>query len=113
MYVMVIVSVLTTLSGLFVYAAPGSALETHPRLIVAQGGSGQLALVEPASGKITTVAVGPITHGVGVLPDGKRAYAASFGSDTLSVVDLEQQKAVAKVNIGGKSHHIAVSPDGR
>jgi YVTN family beta-propeller protein len=84
-----------------------------PTVAIAQGGLNQIALVNPATGEIVRIDVNPNTHGVGVLPNGSKAYAASFGADEISVVDLAQKREVAKVNIGAKSHHIEISPDGR
>lgn len=80
---------------------------------LAQGGLNRIALVNPATGEIVRIDVNPNTHGVGVLPDGSKAYAASFGAEEISVIDLGQKREVAKVNIGAKSHHIEISPDGR
>lgn len=84
-----------------------------PTVVITQGSANQIALVDPASGEIVRIDVGPATHGVGVLPDGSKAYAASFGSEEISVVDLAEKREIAKVNIGGKSHHVEISPDGR
>ncbi|GEM_PF-1979573 len=79
----------------------------------AQGGLNRLAFVDPRTGSRFTVEVGPATHGVGVLPDGSKAYATSFGADEISVVDLAQKKTVKTISIGAKSHHVEISPDGR
>jgi len=84
-----------------------------PTVAIAQGGVNQIALINPATGEIVRIDVNPNTHGVGVLPDGSKAYAASFGADEVSVIDLAQKREVAKVNIGTKSHHVEISPDGR
>ena len=79
----------------------------------AQGGLNRLAFVDPATGERFTVEVGPATHGVGVLPDGSKAYATSFGAEEIAVVDLTRRRVAKTIPIGAKSHHVEISPDGR
>jgi len=98
-------------AALFLTVKPG--LEVQDTVVIAQGGANRLALIDPASGKIETIDASAVIHGVGILQNGAKAYASSLGSDEISVIDLNQKQVVAQVNIGGKSHHIEMSPDGR
>lgn len=113
----IIIAVLAALLiGLLWFSAQRSAPGPQaalPTVAIAQGSADQIAFVDPASGEIVRVEVSPATHGIGVLPDGAKAYASSFGSEEISVIDLKQKQEVAKVDIGGKSHHVEISPDGR
>jgi YVTN family beta-propeller protein len=107
----IVLVVVASLVGLFLLFAPTRGPQGE--LVIAQGAANQIALVNVNSGRLKTVAAGPVVHGVGVLPDGKSAYAASFGSNEVSVVDLKTQRTIAKVDVGGKSHHIMVCPHGK
>jgi len=98
-------------TALFLTVKPG--LEVQDTVVIAQGGASQLALVNPASGKIETISAGAVIHGVGTFQKGNKAYASSLGADEISVIDLNQKRQVAKINIGGKSHHVEISLDGR
>lgn len=82
------------------------------QLIIAQGSANQVAVVNGNSGELTAIPAGSAVHGVGVTPDGKMAYAASFDSNEVSVIDLGARKTLAKIDVGGKSHHITVCPHG-
>ncbi len=97
--------------GVYVLVAPGRGPQAE--LVIAQGAANQIAVVSVSSGKLTIASAGPAVHGVGVLPDGKTAYAASFGSNEITVVDLTMKKTIAKIDVGGKAHHITVCPHGK
>jgi len=105
--------VATVLLGSILLSAAGFSAALRSNVILAQGVTGRLGLLDGLSGKLTTISVGPLTHGVGVLPDGTRAYATSFGVDEVSVVDLKTQQEIGKVNVNARSHHLAVSPDSK
>ena len=110
---LIIAVVVALLLGLLYFSASQPTSGPQPTLAVALGGADQIALVNPASGKLVKIDVGSVTHGVGVLPNGRKAYAASRSSDEVSVLDLSQRKVIKRINVGGRSHHIAVSPNGR
>ncbi len=109
----IIAAVLALPLGFLPFSAAPAAPGPQPMLAVALGGGGQIALVNTASGKLVRIDVGSVIHGVGVLPDGRTAYAASRNSDEVSVIDLSRRKVIKRIDVGGRSHHIAVSPDGR
>ncbi len=100
---------IAVLIGAFLFFAPGQG----PELVIAQGGANQIAVMNAGSGRLTMMPAGPVVHGVGVLPDGKIAYAASFGSNEVFVVDLKTRKTIARIDVGGKAHHITVCPHGK
>jgi YVTN family beta-propeller protein len=83
-----------------------SAEETpSPALLVVNKGDRQLAIVDPASGKVVArVRVGDGPHEVTVAPDGHFAYVANYGAETpgntLSMVDLPVQEELRRVNLG-------------
>jgi len=76
-----------------------------PALIVLNKGDQQLAIIDPASGKvIARVRVGEGPHEVVVSSDGKYAYVANYGGatpgKTISVVDLPVQEELHRVDLG-------------
>ena len=71
-------------------------------LLVVNKGEDSMAIVDPQTRKV----VGKVTtagrpHEVAVSPDGKMAFLANMGNNTLSVVDLVGQKVVRHVDLGG------------
>ncbi len=109
----IIAVVLALPLGLLYFSAAAAAPTPHSILAVALGGAKQIALVNPTSGKLVKINVGSVTHGVGVLPNGRKAYVASRNSDEISVINLSRRKVIKQIDVGGRSHHIAISPDGR
>jgi len=99
------------LLGVFLFSGLGKGPQAE--LIIAQGAANQIAVVNASSGKLTAAPAGPAVHGVGVLPDGKLAYAASFESNEVFVVDLKARNTLAKIDVGGKAHHVTVCPHGK
>lgn len=67
-----------------------------------------------ATGLNLTVPVGISPRGVGVLPDGSRAYVANQGvsSNSVSVIDVPSGIAVGTIAMGSSPAEVAVSPDG-
>lgn len=56
------------------------------------------------------------THMLAVTPDGKRAFTANIGSDTVTAIELNAPpgpKMIAHIAVGKQPEAIAVSPDGR
>ncbi len=99
------------LLGVYLLLAPGPLPQAE--LMIAQGAANQIAVVNVSSGKLTAAAAGPAVHGVGVLADRKIAYAASYGSNEVSVIDLQANKTIAKIDVGGRAHHVTVCPHGK
>lgn len=113
----IIVVALAVLAGsLWLVQGPWSSSperSLNDSVLVAQGSANQIAVVDLQRGDIGRIDVGPMTHGVAVQPGARTAYASSFGSENLSVVDLDRSMEMAQIDIGGNAHHLAVSPDGR
>jgi YVTN family beta-propeller protein len=50
---------------------------------------------------------------VAISPDGRRAYTADSGSDSVSVIDTAANRTVGQpIKVGGYPVWVAVSPDG-
>ena len=62
---------------------------------------------------IATVPVGGDPRCVALSADGRHAYYAATGADTVTVVDTKTLKRTADVRVGGDPWVVAVSPDGR
>jgi YVTN family beta-propeller protein len=77
-----------------------------PALLVLEKGDNMLAIVDPATLKITgRVPAGPDPHEVEASPDGKLAYISNYGGSdsslhTISVVDIVAQKALSPIDLG-------------
>ncbi|MGD9528747.1 protein kinase domain-containing protein [Pseudonocardia sp.] len=59
------------------------------------------------------VPVGRSPLGLGLAPDGRRAYVANALDDSVSVIDLERAAVVATLPVGRSPREVVVSPDGR
>ncbi len=99
------------LLGAFLAFGPGQGPQS--KLVIAEGAANQIAMINGSSGQLTAIPAGPEVHGVGVLPDGKIAYAASNDNSEVSVIDLGTRKTIAQIDVGGKGHHITVCPHGK
>lgn len=91
------------LLGAFAVVPTLTAAQTpSPALLVVNKGDNSMAIVDPQTrkvvGKVPTVGR---PHEVAVSPDGKLAFLANFGGDSLSVIDLAAQKEVRRVDLGG------------
>ena len=74
---------------------------------------GEVWAVDTGSHEVVAkVPVGKHPAHVVLTPDGRFAYVANGGEDTVSVVDTEARKVVATIAVGAYPHGIRVSPDG-
>jgi YVTN family beta-propeller protein len=75
-----------------------------PALLVLEKQDASLAIVDPGTRKVLTrVPAGPDPHEVVASPDGKLAYISNYGFgayNTISVIDLAAQKALARIDLG-------------
>ncbi|MGH6830382.1 MAG: YncE family protein, partial [Methylocella sp.] len=62
-----------------------------------------------AQAVVATIPVGMGPQAIALAPDGKRAYVGNSASDTVSVIDLAERKAIATVNVGRAVRGIAVT----
>ncbi|KAA0108478.1 beta-propeller fold lactonase family protein, partial [Mycolicibacterium sp. P9-22] len=61
---------------------------------------------------MTTVPVGANPVGVAISPDGRTAYTANYGDNTVSVIDLVTNTVRATIPVGVNPYEVVVSPDG-
>ena len=86
-----------------------------PRIAVLCKSESTLALVDPATfAVVARIPTGVDPHEVAVSEDGSRAFVANYGGQqpgsTLSVIDLELQKEIRRVDLGAlrRPHGLAV-----
>jgi DNA-binding beta-propeller fold protein YncE len=82
-----------------------AASTPSPALLVLNKEEATLAIVDPAGGKVVArVPVGESPHELAASADGKLAFVANYGSktpgNTISVIDLEAQKELRRVDLG-------------
>ena len=87
-------------------ACLGQTKTPHPALVVLDKDDSELAIVDPATlNVVAKVKTGPIPHEVAVSADGKIAVVTNYGAHqdgtTLSVIDLEAQKEIHRVELKG------------
>ncbi|MFF4058805.1 beta-N-acetylglucosaminidase domain-containing protein [Streptomyces sp. NPDC001668] len=83
-----------------------------PRALTANFSGASVSSIDLASGKTTNIAVGANPGEVVVSADGRTAYAANQGSNTVSVIDVASGKATATVAVGKVPAGLALTPDG-
>jgi YVTN family beta-propeller protein len=62
---------------------------------------------------VATIPVGKKPREVQVSPDGKRAYVADTGPDTIEVIDSASENVTATVHLADEPNALALSPNGR
>jgi len=91
---------------LFSSAILGVAQVPSPALLVLEKNDKSLAIVDPATLKVTgRIPAGEDPHEIVASEDGKHAYISNYGAfqnpqHTLSVADLKQQKALPAIDLG-------------
>ena len=84
-----------------------------PRALTANFSGASVSSIDLSSGKSTDIAVGANPGEVVVSADGRTAYAADQGSNTVSVIDVTNGKVTATVSVGRVPAGLALTPDGR
>ncbi len=94
-------------------------------IFVAMGPSNNFAMIDMATEKVMKAVAGPVnSHGIAVTPDGKSVYLTSRNPNkdttTMSeerfpvvVIDTATGEVIAKIDVGGESHHAWMNPDGK
>ncbi|WP_020133735.1 beta-N-acetylglucosaminidase domain-containing protein [Streptomyces sp. 351MFTsu5.1] len=83
-----------------------------PRALTADFSGASVSSIDLASGTTTNIAVGANPGEVVVSADGRTAYAANQGSNTVSVIDVASGKVTATVAVGKVPAGLALTPDG-
>lgn len=84
------------------------------RIVATTEGSSTLSLVDPASGKVDSVATGARgSHMVAVTRDEKRAFVSNLGSRNVTAIDLVKRAKIADLSAGAEPEGIALTPNGR
>ena len=83
------------------------------QLFVASEDSGQLVVLDVASGKrLAALKVGGEPEGISVSPDGRYVYVTSEADHLVSVVEVASRKVVARIVVGERPRFTSFSPDG-
>lgn len=91
---------------LFLTVAFAAAQIPSPALLVLEKNDKSLAIIDPATLKVTArIPAGEDPHEIVASDDGKFAYISNYGAfqnpqHTISVVDLTQQKALPAIDLG-------------
>ncbi|MEU0413784.1 beta-N-acetylglucosaminidase domain-containing protein [Streptomyces griseorubiginosus] len=83
-----------------------------PRALTADFSGASVSSIDLSSGTTTDIAVGANPGEVVVSADGRTAYAANQGSNTVSVIDVASAKVTATVPVGKVPAGLALTPDG-
>ncbi|MGI5458898.1 beta-N-acetylglucosaminidase domain-containing protein [Streptomyces sp. CA-249302] len=84
-----------------------------PHALTANFSGASVSSIDLTSGRSTDIAVGANPGEVVADPDGRTAYAANQGSNTVSVIDVTTDKVTATVPVGQVPAGLALTPDGR
>ncbi|MEU0583279.1 beta-N-acetylglucosaminidase domain-containing protein [Streptomyces sp. NPDC006132] len=83
-----------------------------PRALTANFSGASVTSIDLRSKKTTDIPVGANPGEVVTSADGRTAYAADQGSNTVSVIDVAQGKVTASVPVGKVPAGLALTPDG-
>lgn len=84
-------------------------------LLVTNKSENTLSFIDPGTGEeLARIATGPAPHEVAATPDGRLAFVANYGSNSLTVIDVPNRKALGMVDLGEhtRPHGITVTSDG-
>lgn len=71
-----------------------------------------LAAIDTATNSVEMIAVGSLPRQLQICSDGKRAYVANFGDQTVSVIDTLTNTVATTVLVGGHPEGMEMNPDG-
>src|SRR5437879_6250429 len=98
-------SCVSGLVAIFMAAAPASAQQSSPKLLVLNKEDATLAIVDPESGTVLgRVPVGQGPHELVTSTDGKIAFASNYGTGpapghTISMIDIAAQKELRRIDV--------------
>jgi len=83
------------------------------KLYVANIASGNVSIIDRASGKVRSVTTGAGSEGIDVSPDGREVWVSNRAADTISVIETATDTVVATFPSGGKFPiRVRFAPDG-
>ncbi|MFF7388118.1 beta-N-acetylglucosaminidase domain-containing protein [Streptomyces scabiei] len=82
------------------------------RALTANFSGASVSSIDLSSGRSTDIAVGANPGEVVVSADGRTAYAANQGSNSVSVIDVARGEVTATVRVGRVPAGLALTPDG-
>ena len=62
---------------------------------------------------VETIPTGEGPHGFRIAEDGKTAYVANMGEDTVSVLDLESMEEINRITVGSTPATTGITSDGQ
>lgn len=83
------------------------------QLLVTSSGSGELAIIEAASGSVRRVATGPATLGVTYSAASLRAYVSTMAGDEVIEVDPAKAEVTRRLKVAPAIHKLRSDPSGR
>ncbi|MEE1761268.1 beta-N-acetylglucosaminidase domain-containing protein [Streptomyces sp. SP18BB07] len=83
-----------------------------PRALTANFSGASVSSIDLSSGRSTQIAVGANPGEVVTSADGRTAYAANQGSNSVSVIDVASGEVTATVAVGRVPAGLALTPDG-
>ncbi|SFM97037.1 Lactonase, 7-bladed beta-propeller [Streptomyces sp. cf124] len=83
-----------------------------PRALTANFSGASVSSIDLSSGRSTEIAVGANPGEVVTSADGRTAYAANQGSNSVSVIDVTSGEVTATVAVGRVPAGLALTPDG-
>lgn len=98
------------------HPAAAVLLPNGKQVLVSGSYSNELTLLDVAGEKLTraaTIRVPGEPHGMAVSADGKTVFVALAALDQVAVVDLDQRKETARIDVGRWPRYLALSPDGK
>ncbi|QYX81708.1 beta-N-acetylglucosaminidase domain-containing protein [Streptomyces akebiae] len=107
-------SVVVSGSGVLDRAIPVQVTdgEGSSRALTANFSGASVSSIDLSSGTSTDIAVGANPGEVVVSADGRTAYAANQGSNSVSVIDVARGEVTATVGVGRVPAGLALTPDG-
>src|SRR5207249_777204 len=84
------------------------------RLYVCNEPTGQVLVLDPASGKQEDVlAAGAYPHSLVFAQGGRHLYVSNWGGRSVTLLSVSEQKRLREIAVGIRPNDMALAPDGR
>lgn len=80
---------------------------------VSNSTSGTVAAIRIATGETVVIPTGKRPQGGVLSPDGKTIFLTNADSNTISLIDTTQRKAVGEIKTGNGPNRVAITPNGK